>query len=966
MKCNPDPSIVLRPFNILFATVAIVLPASLAQGAMEFNRDIRPILTQHCTACHGGVKAAGKVSFIYREKALAEGKSGNTTIVPGQPEASEMIRRVLSTDPEEVMPKPEHGPRLSDREVGTLKQWIAEGALWSEHWSLVPPSAPALPVVQKLEWARMPLDRFVLAKLEAEQLTPSAPAPPAEWLRRVSLDLTGLPPSLEDFSNLQKEWLADPEKASAAVVDRLLSAPAFGERWASMWLDLARYADTYGYEKDPHRNIWPWRDWVIRAFNSDMPFDEFTISQLAGDLLPEPTADHLLATAFHRNTQNNTEGGTSDEEFRAAAVVDRVNTTWTAWQGTTFGCVQCHAHPYDPYPHKDYYRFMAFFDNTEDTDLDSDFPRLPVATDPALRDGLAQQWMQAEHQRTALNDQGVEIAKLDLSWEPLLPLQADASGGLLTYGNGERIKASGTLPVGVEYIVTTPAVPGMTALRIQIFPDNDDPKTWPERAAVLSQLSAILVKPDGSRQEVKFKEIIADYLAGPFDPQESLDGGDGGFGSYPVMAGPRWGVAIPETPLPSDAGSRLEIKLKQSAVSNANQQACTLRNFSLSGSRAKAWADLINQPARITSWEKLEALRKAVKTVPSTLVPLQKDRAMAAARDTRVWTRGNRLTPDERVSPGLPDKINPLPSESRLTRLDMARSLVSPQNPLSARVMANRLWAGMFGRGIVESLEDFGSSGAKPSHPELLDHLALRLSTQQGWSVKAFLRELALSATYGQSNRAAPALLLRDPNNIFLSRGPRQRLTAEMVRDHALATAGLLSAKLFGVPVYPPQPEGVWNSVYNGQVWQTSVGADRYRRAIYTYVKRTSGYPAFLSFDAPSRDLCTSRRLTTNTPLQALVTLNDPAYLELAAALARRMEQHGASVPEQIAYGCRSITLDEPPDNLVASLTKLYKEAFTAYQANPDTATKPGGSPEAAAMTLVANTLLNTDLALNR
>ncbi len=948
--------------RLIFLTV---LSLSLrTQGAVEFNRDIRPILTQHCTACHGGVKAAGGVSFVYREKALASGKSGEPTIVPGKPEVSQLMKRVTSTDPEEVMPKPEHGPRLSAAEVAKLQLWISEGAQWSEHWSLVPPVEPPAPVVKDAGWARKPLDGYVLAKLEAENLKPSAEAGAAEWLRRVSLDLTGLPPSLEEFTAFQPAVAMDAKAAREAVVDRLLASPAFGERWASVWLDLARYADTYGFEKDPHRNIWPWRDWVIRALNADMPFDQFTVKQLAGDLLENATADDVLATAFHRNTQNNTEGGTNDEEFRAAAVVDRVNTTWTTWQATTFGCVQCHSHPYDPFPHEDYYRFMAYFDSTEDTDLDSDFPRLPVANDAASRDMLAKDWQAQRRGREALNAAGLETAKLDSAWQPLIPTMTKTSGGDITVGKDGRITAGGTLPVGVTYTLNAPPVAGVTALRLQIFPDSDDPKNWPERAAVLSQLKASLVTPDGKRQEVKLKEVVADFLAGPFDPQETLDGGPGGFGSFPALTGPRWCVIVLEQPLAPEPGAGLELVLKQGAVSNANQQACTLRNFALSTTTAAHWTALVNDPARLEAWKKNRELAAAVAKVPATPVPVQLERA--AVRDTRVWVRGNRLTKDKSVEPGLPARVNPPETKGRSSRLDMARALVSGANPLTARVIANRLWAGLFGRGIVETLEDFGSSGARPTNQELLDHLALRISRQHHWSVKKLLREIALSSTYAQTSHAPADLVVRDPSNALLARGPRQRLTAEMVRDHALAVSGLLSPKMFGPPVYPPQPEGVWNSVYSGQKWETSQGDDRYRRAVYTYVKRTSGYPGFLTFDAPSRDLCTARRVPTNTPLQALATLNDPGCIEMAAALARRMEKDGGPVPEQIARGCRLITLDTPPAPLVASLVKLYDSALPDYRAHPETAAKLAPTPESAALTLVANTLLNADLALNR
>ena len=951
------------PFPTLLLTVSLLAQAG---ASVEFNRDIRPILTKHCTACHGGVKSAGGVSFVYREKALGQGKSGETIIVPRQPEASELMRRITSADPDEVMPQPDHGPPLSPDDIAKLRQWIAEGAGWSEHWSLVPPVEPPVPSVKEITWMKQPLDAFIKARLENENLTPGPAATPAEWLRRVSLDLTGLPPSLEDFAIFQAAFVKDPDKAREATVDALLASPAYGERQASDWLDLARYADTFGYEKDPHRDIWPWRDWVIRSLNDDLPFDQFTIRQLAGDQLPHPTTDDLLATAFHRNTQNNTEGGTNDEEFRAVAVVDRVNTTWTTWQATTFGCVQCHAHPYDPYPHEDYYRFMAFFDNTEDADLDSDFPHLPVAADPAGQGALAGQWKAMQETRRRLNDEGVSLTLKDNVWHTLMPTAADTTGGSLTILPDGRLTAGGTLPVGVSYTVSAPAVNGMTAVRLEIFPDDPDPKSWPERSSVLSHGALSLTRKDGVKREVRFKEVIADFLAGPFDPAESLDGGPGGFGSYPAQAGGRWCVLVLEQPLEAGPEDVMILTLKQSAVSNASQQACTLRNFVLSTTVAPHWKDLMESPSRRQAWDHFRGLQAAVAKVPATQVPVLEERATAAGRETRVWTRGNRLTKGAPMQPGIPGKLNPPEVAGRMSRIDMARWLVSGNNSLTARVLANRLWAGMFGRGIVETLEDFGSSGALPTHPELLDHLALRISRTHAWSLKKLLREIALSATYAQSSRATADLIARDPSNVLLARGPRQRLTAEMVRDHALKISGLLSRKMSGPPVYPPQPEGVWNSVYSGQTWKTSAGEDRYRRAVYTYLKRTSGYPGFLAFDAPARDLCSARRLTTNTPLQALVTMNDPAYLEMATALAQKIAQAGGTVVEQIARACRQVTLEEPPAQMVAALTKLHGNSLTDYRARPDTAKTLGGTPEAAAMTLVMNTLLNSDPALNR
>jgi hypothetical protein len=928
---------------------------------IDFSRDIRPLFAKHCTACHGGVKAAGNVSFLYREKALAAGKSGAHAVVPGKPESSEIMRRVTSTDPDEVMPKPDHGPALTAAEIEALRRWIAEGATWSEHWSFMPPVEAKLPAVKNSTWPRSVADVHILARLEAEGLSPSSEASPAHWLRRVSLDLTGLPPTPEAYQDFVKAWSSQPEAAKQRVVDELLASPSFGERWGSMWLDLARYSDTYGFEKDPHRDIWPWRDWVIRAFNADMPFDQFTIKQLAGDLLEQPTADDLLATAFHRNTQNNTEGGTDDEEYRTAAVLDRVNTTWTAWQATTFGCVQCHAHPYDPFPHPDYYRFAAFFNSSEDSDQDDDYPRFLFPKDRARSEEALQTQRAIRRDREALNQEGLKIAAAVTDWKTIQPLSATASSGTLSISKEGRIDASGTLPISVTYTLRVPAIPGTTAFRLDIEPDSSNPTKAPERGQIFSKLTAILVAPGISNQPVKFKEVIMDYLAGARDPRRVIEPeGGGGFGSYPVMTTARHGFLVLENPLPTIEGAVLQLTIDHGIAANSIQ-GCPLRHFSLSASQDQRLTDFVTFPTRLMAWGRWHQLRQQLKDLAGVNVPLMVERPPSAQRETRVFIRGNRVTLGDRVEPGIPNVVHPPQKTGALDRLDMARWLVGDANPLTARVLANRLWAEVFGRGIVETLEDFGTSGARPTHPELLDHLALRLRGELGWSIKRFLREIVLSATYAQSAKCPPDLLEKDPSNRLYARGPRVRLTAEMVRDQALVVSGQLAPRLFGNPVYPPQPDGIWSTVYSGDSWRTSKGSDRYRRSIYTYHRRTSGYPGFLTFDAPTRDACTARRIPSNTPLQALVTLNDPAFIELAQSLATRMEKSAATPEQRISFGAQLLTLDAPSPTMLDTLTRLYRSAIEEYESDPATREKLASTPERAALVLVANTLLNLD-----
>jgi hypothetical protein len=727
-----------------------------------------------------------------------------------------------------------------------------------------------------------------------------------------------------------------------------------------VWLDLARYADTYGFEKDPHRDIWPWRDWVIRAFNSDMPFDQFTIEQLAGDLLPEATADQRLATAFHRNTQNNSEGGTDDEEFRVAAVIDRASTTWTAWQATTFGCVQCHSHPYDPIDHREFYQFTAFFDSTLDCDQDDDFPRMKVAKDDAQRGVLSDLEVRIRDTRLRINLSGKEIYHNSITgWRPFIPDTVTPSHGTLAVEGDGTIRSQGTLPAGCSHEVSG-AAPAFTALRLAILPDSNDPLKWPERGALATRLEVSRIDAAGKKSPVPLKDIVADHLDGPFDPIPL-----GNLGGFPKLEGPRWFVIVPAAPVAPEPGDRLIVHIKNGAETTG-QQATPVRNFRVDVSTSPEWTALAADPGRASLWQTLGELKKQHAAIPGTLVPVMMERHDDAKRDTRVFARGNRLTKDEAVQPGIPAIFrNPSAGQPK-DRLEMARWLVSKENPLTARVMVNRLWGELFGTGIVRTMEDFGSSGETPSHPELLDHLALRLRDHHRWSVKAMLREIVLSSTYRQSHKAAPELVERDRDNRLLARGPRVRLTAEMVRDQALAAAGVLSGKMYGPSVFPPQPAGVWSSAHSGSMWKESTGEDRLRRGIYTYAKRTSGFPGFITFDAPTRDLCSARRIGSNTPLQALVTLNDPAHIEAAQALARRMEAHHPELRERIAYGVKLATQQPATADVIEDLVALHADASASYAQATEKSAKLGPTPEAAALVLVANTLLNLDSALNR
>jgi hypothetical protein len=727
-----------------------------------------------------------------------------------------------------------------------------------------------------------------------------------------------------------------------------------------MWLDLARYSDTTGFEKDPHRDIWPFRDWVIRAFNEDMPFDRFTVKQLAGDLVENPEAGDLIATAFHRNTQNNSEGGTDDEEYRMASVLDRINTTWTVWNATTFGCVQCHAHPYDPIPHEDYYRFMDFFNNTEDVDIDSDFPRTKVADDPKLQPEAIRLEQRIRQRREEWNGAMLELARKVEGWRPVSFAKAavEPRTGSLTQQPDHVLVTSGTTTPTAVFKLEAQAAP-FSLIRIEIFPEQDDPAKRGGRGAVISGLEVAYLGAGGKRTVVPLEEVVADFIAGPFDPNDSL-----GFGDYPMTQRPRTAWFVPRSPAAPAPGDRLvEVTIRHGAKCNGGQ-GTVLPRFRISVSDDGTLISRKDSAGHRQLSKELGELRKQYEAIPGLTIPVMQERSGAARRETRVFIRGNRMTLDQPVTAGIPEIFGG--ERQPANRLEMARWIVSDDNPMAARVLANRLWAEMFGTGIVETLEDFGSSGALPTHPALLDYLALRLRDHHAWHLKPFLREIVLSATYGQIGKATPELVARDPRNRLLARGPRNRLTAEMVRDQALVISGLLSPRMYGKPVFPPQPEGIWRSVYSGAKWTSSKGPDLFRRALYTYNKRTSGYPAYLTFDSSARDVCLARRVPTNTPLQALVTLNDPAHLEFARAFAKRMSEAESDPAARLAWGYRMLTLKEPDPEVLAVLESLHADAVAEYEQSPGEASKLAPTAAGAALVLVANTLLNSDVALNR
>jgi len=763
---------------------------------VDFDREIRPILSEHCYACHGPDQKARKADLrLDRKEDAFRDRSGYAVIVPAQVDESELIQRITSGDPDEVMPPPKSKKPLNNQQIDLLRRWVAEGAKWEGHWSYALPASVPPPPVQDRRWPRNLIDFFVLARLDREGLHPSPEADRPTLIRRVSLDLIGLPPTPAEVDAFENDRGPG---AYERVVDRLLASPHYGERQARPWLDQARYADTNGYEKDGGRSIWPYRDWVIRAFNRDLPFDRFTVEQIAGDLLPDAMTDQRIATGFHRNTVVNTEGGIDDEEFRVAAVVDRVNTTMQVWMGTTIGCAQCHDHKYDPFAQKEYFQLFAFFNNTAD-------------------------------------------------------------GG------------------------------GSTA------PDVTLPT--PEQIAKQAEIRAELA---------------------------------------------RW-------------QAQLDQATKASAKTQASEKEITLK------------------PIR----DKIVALKKQEAAIrPATTMVM---RELPQPRATTVLVRGSHNVKGEPVSPAVPKVLHPLSPDQPPNRLGLARWLVDPRNPLVGRVIMNRLWAQDFGRGIVETSEDFGVQGEPPSHPELLAWLAKEF-TRQSWSLKAMHRLIVTSATYRQSSRVTPDRLERDPYNRLFSRGPRFRMEAEMVRDQALAVSGLLKRAIGGPSVFPYQPDGIWFAPYSNDRWIESKNGNQFRRGLYTFWRRSSPYPAFITFDAPSREFSCERRSRTNTPLQALATLNDPAFVQPAAALARRiLAESNGTIEDRVVHAFRLVLARKPLPAESGHLVELYHENLDRYRRDPAAAevtamtalatiASAGGldKAELAAWTVVANVLLNLDETLTK
>jgi mono/diheme cytochrome c family protein len=1156
---------------LMFLGIACGLAASRVAGAepatvVDFGRDVQPVFKERCYKCHSAEQSKGGFRLDSRRSAFEGGDSGKPAIVPKSPATSRLLQFVRGTQEGEVMPP--KGERLTESQIRILETWISQGAPWPDafdvagrpelkHWAFRRPQPPPAPAVHNARWVRNGVDPFVLASMEARGLSPAPEADVHSLVRRVALDLTGLPPTPAEVD----AYVADTAPgAYERMVDHFLASPAYGERWARLWLDLARYADSKGYGSDPLRPyMWRYRDWVIDAFNRNLPYDQFTIEQLAGDLLPNARVDQLLATAFHRNTMANDEGGTDDEEFRVAAIKDRIDVTMQVWMGLTFGCAKCHSHKYDPISQREYYSFFAFFNQTADADRNDDSPRQATPTEAQqkrldqLKGDLAPLREELEHPRadfSAAQARWTErVRQSDREWQVLAPLSATALSHTELYHEPDHaLAAVGAVPATNTYTLEFPAPrDAVTAIKVELLPSSGGSVERIGRGSAsgvhLSEIRLtarpaeprppegryVRVELPGKQKFLSLAEVEAwsggrnvaregkasqsstDFggeapraidgnTSGEYtrnsvthtrasdDPWWEVDlgkaqrierivvwnRGDGvedrlsGYRvtlldeqRHPVVSqsfaqAPRLSQQIPlngevqvavaratasrsepgheagmlidgdaksfwspdgdrdrrqeivltlAKPLVIPAGDRLVVTLAQNQADRGTLARCRVLATGVeeplpalpSSVRVAASTPVLDRTAeqeralRDYYWrltpefralqERIKPLEEAMASVDREVVrtPILKELPLDQQRKTHMLIKGNFLNPGDAVSAVVPSAFHPFPEGAPTNRLGVARWLVDPANPLTARVAVNRFWAALFSRGLVETEEDFGTQGTPPTHPELLDWLAteyLRL----GWDTKAFLKMVVSSATYRQSVQVTPEKLQKDPRNVWLSHAPRPRLEAEIIRDQALALSGLLSRKMHGPSVYPIQPPNLWQAAFNGERnWATSDGEDRHRRALYTFWRRTVPYPSMITFDAPSREYCTIRRIPSNTPLQAFVTLNDPVYVEAAEALARRIQREGGEGAENRLRWAYKLATSRPVDGRqLEALMQLYRESLERFRADPTGARQmafgqlPGDdregadAAESAAWTVVANVLLNLDVVLTK
>lgn len=1006
-------------FSIMFLRclpLLMLAAAAPAAAKIDYQREVRPILSDRCFKCHGPdeVGRKGGLRLDVREEAVKPAKSGGPAIVPGKVEVSELVARLFTTDESDLMPPPETKKPLTEAQKQILKQWIAEGAEYQPHWAYIKPVTPQVPSAQwtvlsartdKTEHSAVstnPIDAFIADKLTKVGLNPSPPADPATLARRVALDLTGLPPSQQALDAFLK---SPDQRGYEALVDSLLASESYGERWARRWLDLARYADTNGYEKDRERSIWPYRDWVINALNGDMPFDQFTIEQLAGDMLPNATASQIIATGFHRNTMLNEEGGIDPLEFRYHAMADRVGTTATTWLGLTMACCQCHTHKYDPITHTEYFGLFAFLNNADEPDYDlpnvdagkshqqalkraealiATLPDQFAGGRPAAEQAFAR-WL-SEHQAAAQ------------AWTPLKPGSMKTNLPLLTALPDHSLLTSGDSAKSDTFDLTFKLEQaGVKALRLEALPHESLPAHGPgfcyyEGPKGDFFMGEFQVQVNG--RPVKVVSATESYAKNNFgkNPATAMLATDGdpqtGWSCAARYGERHEAVFVFDQPLPVG-----ELKV---TMLFGRHYACPLGRFRLSASRdpkvtAQDWpeevAALLALPAvdqrqllfthfllQTPSLSKQAAQIKQLRKRPAPVTTLvMRERPASNPRPTFRHHRGEYTQPKEEVKPVTLSVLHPFPQDQPRDRLAFARWLVSPDNPLTPRVVMNRQWAAFFGRGIVKTVEDFGYQGELPTHPELLDWLATEFIRQK-WSMKAMHKLIVTSATYRQSSEEPRAkgegkdsaqgqpYALR--SQLFAS-FPRTRLEAEIIRDSILQSAGLLTTKVGGPSVYPPQPDSVTEAAYGRFQWKPSTGPDRYRRSLYTFMKRTAPFAMFTTFDAPTGEQCLASRETSNSPMQALTVMNDIIITEAAQALGRLLVASVSSDEARIdRLFHRTLSRKASSDEHVLMLrfVNAQRERLKVKQLDAAAITgRPDATPDDAAWTLAARTVFNLD-----
>lgn len=1017
-------------FGLLTANLSAAEP-------VDFQRDVRPLLSEACFHCHGPDDKHREADLrLDVGDALPDG-----LIVAGDPAASELIKRITSDDPDLKMPPADSGKELSTRQIQTLKQWVAEGAEWAGHWAFGAPRRPELPKLKTLgDWVQNPIDSFVAARLEREGLKPSSKAEAATLIRRLHLDLTGLPPTIVQAD----EYLNDPTgRQFREQIGKLLDSSHYGEKWARDWLDAARYADSDGFEKDKPRYVWMYRDWVVNALNRDLPYDQFVIEQLAGDLLPSPTQDQLVATGFLRNSMLNEEGGIDPEQFRMEAMFDRMDAIGKAVLGMTIQCSQCHSHKYDPLTQTDYYRLFAFINNSHEGSLPV-YPPEQLTKRQSLLSKIKQIEMSLREKnpdwQARLQQWMDSVRGNQPQWEVLKIANAEPSNNAQRYFEqpDRSLLAQGYAPTRfTAHFAAETNTSDMHAFRLEMLTDPNLPSGGPGRSVdglfALTGITVNVTNPenDEEKRTVKFVGATADYanervqlgekfadkqgkrrFTGPIE--YAIDGDDET--AWSIDAGPgrrnqsRKAVFVAEGNVAFPAGAKLRISLdqKHGGWNSDDVQTMNLGRFRISVcSSEDAVADPLPRNVRtivesgralddlpgnevdtlfsywrttVTDWssqnEQIEKLWQQHPTGTTQLVMSER----ATPRKTHQLERGDFLKPREQVEPGVPGFLHPLEASSDPTRLDFAKWLVDRDSPTTARAIVNRIWQGYFGTGLVETSEDLGSQGSTPSHPELLDWLAIELM-DNGWSLKHLHRLIVTSATWQQSSRVTPELLKRDPSNQLLARGPRFRMNAELVRDLTLASSGLLTRTVGGRGVYPPAPEFLFlpPASYGPKTWKTETGPDRYRRSLYTFRFRSVPYPSLSVFDAPPGEAPCTRRSRSNTPLQALTTLNEPLFVESARALAEQtLANSESNDADRLTFAFRRAVTRRPSEAELDVLTELLGDARDRFSkaAAADQASSLAGDTssdsdetsvaERAAWTIVCRVILNIDEAITK